>query len=122
MWVRLSFLVACDDLYETSTYLEKGCAVISPRLASADVAVAIAAATVLGVTVGGGLAPTRRSDDGRGRARGQRQVDTTQHLVVIVIEAEVAKPDPMIRWRPGGVPMVSVKRLELWAVGRGFRS
>ncbi len=48
--------MACDDLSKYITSRERGgCAINGPRPAPADVALAVASATVLGVTVGGVL-------------------------------------------------------------------
>ncbi len=44
--------MACDDLSKYITSRERGSAINGPRPAPADVALAVASATVLGVTVG----------------------------------------------------------------------
>lgn len=43
--------MACDDLSKYITSRERGCAINGPRPAPADVALAVASAAVLGVTV-----------------------------------------------------------------------
>ena len=44
--------MACDDLHDYVSSMERGSAINGPRPASADVVLAVAVATVLGVTVG----------------------------------------------------------------------